>query len=192
MIKINKTKEFQAWLSSLTIKEQFMVDARLDRIHNLEYFGDAKSLGNGLAELRWKNGWRVYFVKEKASIILLLNGGNKMRRKKISKKQEFSFKNMQETKITKSKDITELNPEKAFMDLQKVGTTLFECLIDNDTETFIEILDSYLRINRLQVAKKAKMSRSTIQLALSKGGNPTLKTIAKIVHESSLKKNQTR
>ncbi len=77
MIIINKTKEFQAWFDSLTIKEQLKVEARLERIQNLEYFGDAKSLGNGLAELRWTNGWRIYFVKVKATIILLLNEGNK-------------------------------------------------------------------------------------------------------------------
>ena len=110
-----------------------------------------------------------------------------MHKKKTSKKQEFSFKNMQETKINK-KGITAWNPEDTFMDSQKVGAALLECLVDNDTETFIEILDSYLRINRLQVAKNANMSRSTVQLALSKSGNPTLKTLAKIVHESSLKR----
>jgi putative component of toxin-antitoxin plasmid stabilization module len=52
MIKINKTTEFQSWLKSLTIKEQLKVEFRLEKIHNLEYFGDAKSLGDGLAELR--------------------------------------------------------------------------------------------------------------------------------------------
>ena len=49
---------------------------------------------------------------------------------------------------------------------------------------FIEILDGYLQINRSRVAKQAHIARSTVQQALSKNGNPTLKTIAKIVHES--------
>lgn len=82
MIKINKTKEFQSWFESLTIKEQLKVESRLEKIHNLEHFGDAKSLGQGLAELRWTNGWRVYFAKENNSIILLLCGGNKNAQKK--------------------------------------------------------------------------------------------------------------
>jgi putative addiction module killer protein len=82
MITINKTKEFQIWFSSLTVKEQLKIESRLERIHNLEHFGDAKNLGNGLAELRWNNGWRVYFVKGKTAIILLLNGGNKNAQKK--------------------------------------------------------------------------------------------------------------
>lgn len=69
---------------------------------------------------------------------------------------------MPETKIIKTKNITEWKPEDTFMDSQKVGAALLECLIDNDTETFIEILDSYLRVNRLQVANNAQMSRSTV------------------------------
>ena len=111
-----------------------------------------------------------------------------MNKKKTSKKQEFSLESMPETKIKNRKGITEWKPESTFLDTQKVSMALLECLIDNDTEAFIEILDSYLRVNRLHVAKNAKMSRSTVQQAFSKTGNPTLKTLAKIVHESSLKR----
>ena len=82
MIIINKTKEFQSWFDSLTIKERLKIESRLERIHSFEYFGDAKSLGANLAELRWTNGWRVYFVKEEAMIILLFNEGNKNAQKK--------------------------------------------------------------------------------------------------------------
>ncbi len=64
-----------------------------------------------------------------------------------------------------------------------------QCLIDNDAEAFIEILDSYLRVNRSHVARKANLPRSTISLAFSKKGNPTIKTIAKIVHEAISLKN---
>ncbi len=71
-----------------------------------------------------------------------------------------------------------------FHDFDKVGTALLESLIENDTEGFIEILDAYLKVNRAEIAKKTGLSRSTVQHALSKKGNPTLKTIAKIVHES--------
>jgi putative component of toxin-antitoxin plasmid stabilization module len=52
MINISKTKEFQAWFDALTVKEQLKIESRLERIQNLEYFGDAKPLGDGLAELR--------------------------------------------------------------------------------------------------------------------------------------------
>jgi DNA-binding phage protein len=62
---------------------------------------------------------------------------------------------------------------------------LFQSLLNNDVETFIEILDTYLQVNRSQVAKKAGLSRSTVKLALSKQGNPTLKTIEPIVYEAA-------
>ncbi len=44
----------------------------LERIQSSSHFGDAKSLGDGLAELRWKNGWRIYFFKEGRDMIVLL------------------------------------------------------------------------------------------------------------------------
>lgn len=69
------------------------------------------------------------------------------------------FKNMQETRVTNKKGITKWDPEISFTDFSKVDAALLECLVDNDTETFIEILDSYLRVNKLQVEKKAKMDR---------------------------------
>ncbi len=111
-----------------------------------------------------------------------------MRKKKTSRKRKFSLENMQETKITNKRSLADWTPEDSFMDFQKVGTALLECLINNDTQGYIEILDSYLHVNRLQIAKKAKMPRSTVQLAFSKSGNPTLKTLAKIVHEASIKR----
>lgn len=77
MIVIKKTTEFEEWYVSLRDKEQTQIDARLQRIENSGHFGDAKYLGNGLAELRWKNGWRVYFFKESLTGIVLLIGGSK-------------------------------------------------------------------------------------------------------------------
>lgn len=77
MIEIKKTTEFETWYQSLRDKEQIQIDARLERIESAEHFGDAKYLGNGLAELRWKNGWRVYFFKESLTGIVLLIGGSK-------------------------------------------------------------------------------------------------------------------
>jgi formiminotetrahydrofolate cyclodeaminase len=53
---------------------------------------------------------------------------------------------MQETKIAHKKDITTWHAADSFLDSSKVGEALLQCLIDNDTETYIEILESYLRI----------------------------------------------
>ncbi len=107
-----------------------------------------------------------------------------MLKRKTFKKRGFSFNDMP---ILEPKNLSKLrdhNPEQIFKDFDAIASALLECLSENDTESFIEILDAYLRVNRSQVAKKGKMARSTVQQALSKSGNPTLKTIAKIVHRS--------
>lgn len=77
IIAIKKTSEFDEWYQGLREKEQTQIDARLERIQSAGYFGDAKYLGEGLAELRWKNGWRIYFFKESLTRIVLLIGGSK-------------------------------------------------------------------------------------------------------------------
>jgi len=107
-----------------------------------------------------------------------------MNKKKTSKKHAFSLDNLPQFDITDKTMVTEFKPEKLFKNKKKVAEALLQCLIENDTETYMEILDSYLRVNRSLVAQEADISRSTISLAFSKKGNPTLKTIAKIVHES--------
>jgi putative addiction module killer protein len=53
---------------------------RILRIEQADHFGDAKDLGNGLAELRWASGRRVYFARiynKDGSLVLLILGGNK-------------------------------------------------------------------------------------------------------------------
>lgn len=105
-----------------------------------------------------------------------------MLKRKISKKRDFSLDDMPTVKTKKK--LIKHDPKSFFNDLDKVGSALLESLIDNDTEAFIDILDAYLQANQAKTARKTKLSRSTTQPALSKKGNPTLKTIARIVHES--------
>ena len=107
-----------------------------------------------------------------------------MDKKKISKKRGFYLDDIPVADLKKGVDPESFHPEKVFKDHKKIANILLNCLIDNDTETFLEILDSYLRVNRRRVAKKARLARSTVQQALSGKGNPTLKTLAKIVHEA--------
>lgn len=107
-----------------------------------------------------------------------------MLKKKTSKKRGFSLDDMPTLKPNKKAKLKRHKPDQFFKDFDKVGAALLESLIENDTEAFIEILDAYLKVNKARVAKKANMSRSTIQHAFSKKGNPTLKTIARIVHEA--------
>ena len=110
-----------------------------------------------------------------------------MNKKKTSKKHGFSLADIPRFDIHDEKKFTEFKSEDFFKNHQQIGAALLQALIENDTEAYMEILDSYLRVNRSQTAKDADLSRSTVSLALSKRGNPTLKTIAKIVHEAHRK-----
>ena len=70
---------FLKWLSNLRdIKARAKIRVRLNRIR-LGNFGDAKSVGNGIFELRiqYGPGYRVYFAKVDNIIVLLLCGGTK-------------------------------------------------------------------------------------------------------------------
>ena len=85
-MKVLRTQEFEEWLVSVPAKTQALVEARIFRIELYDYFGDAKHLGDGLSELRWKNGIRVYFARTDERVVLLLHGGGKGGQKNDIKK----------------------------------------------------------------------------------------------------------
>lgn len=72
---IVKTVEFQHWLDQLPLKTKTIVLARLNMVA-VGHFGDHKRF-EGLIELRWKNGNRVYGFLWGSSIVVTLYGGNK-------------------------------------------------------------------------------------------------------------------
>ena len=73
--EIITTSEFDDWLLDLQTKTRTIVKARLDMI-SLGHFGDHKRF-EGLIELRWVNGNRVYAFHWEKSIVVALYGGNK-------------------------------------------------------------------------------------------------------------------
>ena len=76
-MKVVRAPEFEEWLANESLKNRALVESRIFRIENYDHFGDARYLGEGLSELRWKGGLRVYFARSATSVILLLHGGGK-------------------------------------------------------------------------------------------------------------------
>jgi putative addiction module killer protein len=77
MNTINKTDEFDAWLSGLgDLTACARVLARVRRAE-LGNFGDVESVGGGVTEMRvdFGPGYRVYFGREGRVVYLLLCGG---------------------------------------------------------------------------------------------------------------------
>ncbi len=87
-------------------------------------------------------------------------------------------------KVKKNIGALKHDPSKSFKNRKEVAEALFLCLEENDPESFIEILDAYLDVSRREIARRAKLSRTTVQNAFSRKGNPTIRTIAQIVHEA--------
>jgi putative addiction module killer protein len=88
MNTIVRTFIFDSWLSKLK-------DARgkariIERIRTAERgsFGDCKSVGSGVFEMRihFGPGYRVYFARDKAATYVLLCGGTKGRQQRAIQK----------------------------------------------------------------------------------------------------------
>jgi len=88
MYKILKTEIFDTWLANLRdLNGKGRILARLKRAE-LGNLGDFKALGAGLHEMRIDcgPGYRLYFLKEKDRMIILLSGGSKASQVKDIKK----------------------------------------------------------------------------------------------------------
>jgi putative addiction module killer protein len=92
--------EFNLWLEGLDGKGRVIVEERLSRIRLHDHYGDVKILSLPLAELRWKNGLRVYFIfLESHRAILLLLGGNKNSQRKDIVRSKRILKDFYEKKV---------------------------------------------------------------------------------------------
>ena len=83
MFDIRQTETFARWLNALSDKRAVQkIAQRLIRVQS-GLFGDVKSVGDGVSELRIDYGpvYRVYFTKRGRLIIVLLCGGDKQSQK---------------------------------------------------------------------------------------------------------------
>ena len=79
MVEVLLTPGFERWLRRLRDKQ---ATARINiRLRNALQgnFGDTQSLGDGISEMRihYGPGYRLYFIRKGAAVIVLLCGGDK-------------------------------------------------------------------------------------------------------------------
>ena len=79
MIEIRQTEEYSSWFEHLRdrmAKTRILIRIRRVSLGNI---GDAKPVGEGVSELRidYGAGYRVYFVQQGKSLVVLLAGGDK-------------------------------------------------------------------------------------------------------------------
>ena len=87
-------------------------------------------------------------------------------------------------KNKKTPHLLKHDPSDFFKSHEKVALALLTSLEEGDAGAFLEILNVYLSANRTKISKETKLSRTTIQKALSEKGNPTIRTLAKIVSQA--------
>lgn len=83
---LEKTSEFNEWFIDQTDKIKGLVRARFSRIEVAGHFGVVNSVGDGVFELKWKIGLRVYFAYLDRKRIVVLLGGTKNGQKADIKK----------------------------------------------------------------------------------------------------------
>ncbi len=79
MIQIRQTEAYARWFDDLRDSvTRARIDIRIRRL-SIGNTGDAKSVGDGISELRinYGPGYRVYFTRRGLSVIVLLAGGDK-------------------------------------------------------------------------------------------------------------------
>ncbi len=82
-VRILQSREYGRWFASLRDERaKARILARVRRL-SLGNFGDSKSLGGGIAEMRvdYGPGYRLYFARHGERLILLACGGDKSRQK---------------------------------------------------------------------------------------------------------------
>lgn len=96
---------------------------------------------------------------------------------------------IRQRKFTKSGSMTKFkkqprqyNPMKDLLDEELIAKAVWECLKENDPDGVIEILEAHISAkNKSQLAKEYDLPRTTLYHAF-KSKNPTLHTLAKLVH----------
>lgn len=84
--------------------------------------------------------------------------------------------------LKKNNGIRESNPREELLDEKLIEHAIWECLKNRDSEGIIEVIRIYLEaLNKTQIAKASEIARSTMYHTL-KSKNPTIKTLAKLVH----------
>lgn len=79
MVEIRETATFRTWLLNLhDYNGRARIAARIRRL-GFGHVGDARSVGDGVHELRLHvgPGYRVYFTNRSNAVIILLCGGDK-------------------------------------------------------------------------------------------------------------------
>jgi len=105
-----------------------------------------------------------------------------MAKAKISQRQKKSLKGTSKMKFKTREGLRRHSPTERLLDEDFIAKAVWECLKNNDHEGVMEVIQAHMRaVNKTKMSKESDLARSTLYNAY-KGKNPTVKTLAKMVH----------
>ena len=89
-------------------------------------------------------------------------------------------------KIKNNSGLIPCDPIKVLADENFIGKAIIECLRNNDPEGVMEVIEIYLgALEKTKFVQKSHVPKSTLYHSL-KSKNPTIKTLAKLVHATTI------
>lgn len=108
-----------------------------------------------------------------------------MDKTKTSGKHQISLEKLAKVDLDKVKGLKRSNPIQQLADSDQTAMAVFECLLNNDPEGAMEMIELYLdATNKSKLRNEVALHKSTMY-SMFKHRNPTIKTLAKIMHTCS-------
>ncbi len=184
-ITIVESPTFKWWVRGLRDRRAVArINARLRNI-SIGNLGDTKLVGDGISEIRIHHGpgYRIYFIREGTSVIILLCGGDKgSQRRDVERARNLAvdWRSQEMAEAFSEWDATrELRTE------EDIRLYLEACADEDpgDGSLIRAALNDIARTESMsRLASEAGMSREGLNEALSEDGNPTLATVMQITN----------
>jgi DNA-binding phage protein len=104
----------------------------------------------------------------------------------VTLKKKYKFYKTREYQEKHSPDLIAYDPVKEMTDENFIGKAILECLRNNDPKGVMEVIEMYLgALEKTHFVEKSQVPKSTLYHSL-KSKNPTIKTLAKLVHATTI------
>ncbi len=185
-MEIKQSAEYRKWFKKLRDrKAKAAIQARLDVCKLAgRPFGDIKPVGGPVSEMRFHTGagYRVYFAMQGNVLMLLLAGGDKSTQQTDIRQAPRHPQRLQGT-TTMSTEFTDYDTSEYLENEQDIIAYLNAIAEYDDPALMQAALGNVAKARGMtQIAKDAGVGRESLYKSLSKDGNPSFQTIAKVIH----------
>jgi putative addiction module killer protein/probable addiction module antidote protein len=182
MIDVRETPDFTNWLATVNDQRaRLQIVRRISRVA-AGNFGDAKSVGGPVSELRIDHGpgYRLYYTRRGKTVVILLCGGGKRTQSKDIRKEGnrsgVGGLRMKVSKLKKFDAAEHLRTPEARAEYLNIVLT------DGDPTEVRDALNLVARAQGMsEIAKAAGVTREGLYKTLGENGNPEFATVLRII-----------